>query len=150
MRRDARFACAVTAVALTVGFAGAKLTFAQDASNPEQLKKLYEDALTQLKAAQDRKNELATQNEQLTAKAADLQKQLDAAKSEMQELRRRDAENAEKNFNLRSHHAAWQAFVERYPELKARWTRFLERDILAAGNEMPQLMDADWPMSKTE
>jgi hypothetical protein len=114
------------------------------------LKKLYEDALAQLKAAQDRKNELAKQNEQLTAKAADLQKQLDAAKSEMQELRRRDAENAEKNFNLRSHHAAWQAFVERYPELKARWTRFLERDILAAGNEMPQLMDADWPMSKSE
>lgn len=143
-------ACAVTAVALTVGAAGAKLTFAQDASNPEQLKKLYEDALAQLKAAQDRKNELATQNEQLAAKAAELQKQLDAARSEMLELKRRDAENAEKSFYLRSHHAAWQAFVERYPELKARWKRFLERDILAAGNEMPQLVDPTWPLSKSE
>src|SRR4029453_6807726 len=93
-------AWAVTAVALTVGLAGATLALAQDASNPEQLKKLYDDALAQLKAAQDRKNELATQNEQLTAKVADLQKQLDQAKTEMLELKRQDAENAEKNFYL--------------------------------------------------
>ena len=143
-------AWAVTAVALTAGLAGAKLALAQDASNPEQMKKLYEDALTQLKAAQDRKNELAMQNEQLTAKSAELQKQLDAARSEMLELKRRDAENAEKTFDLRSHQAAWKAFVERYPELKARWNQFLEKDILAAGNEMPKLLDGDWPMSKSE
>ena len=136
---------AFSALALSAG-----LALAQDAANPEQLKKLYNDALTQLKAAQDRKNELATQNEQLTAKVAELQKQLDQARGEMADLKRQDAENAEKTFSLRSHHAAWQSFVDRYPELKARWKRFLERDILAAGNEMPQLMDADWPMSKTE
>jgi len=143
-------ALAVTAVALTVGLAGATLALAQDASNPEQLKKLYEDALAQLKAAQDRKNELATQNEQLTKKAAELQKQLDQARSEMLELKRRDAENAEKTFELRSHKAAWRAFVDRYPELKARWDRFLEKDILAANNELPKLTDGDWPMTKSE
>jgi peptidoglycan hydrolase CwlO-like protein len=139
---------AVMAVALTAG--AATFAFAQDAANPEQLKKLYDDALTQLKAAQDRKNELATQNEQLTAKVAELQKQLDAARGEMLELKRQDAESAEKSFYLRSHHAAWQTFVERYPELKARWKKFLDKDILAEGNELPQLFDPEWPLTVTE
>ena len=138
-------AWAVTAVALTAGFA-----FAQDANNPEQVKKLYQDALAQLKAAQDRKNELATQNEQLAAKVAELQKQLDAARGEMLELKRQDAESAEKTFYLRSHHAAWQTFVERYPELKARWKLFMEKDVLAAGNELPELVDPPWKLTKTE
>jgi len=138
-------AWAVTAVALTAGFA-----FAQDANNPEQVKKLYQDALAQLKAAQDRKNELATQNEQLAAKVAELQKQLDAARGDMLELKRQDAESAEKTFYLRSHHAAWQTFVERYPELKARWKLFMEKDVLAAGNELPELVDPPWKLTKTE
>jgi len=143
-------AWAVTAVALTVGFAGTGFVLAQDANNPEQLKKQYADALTQLKAAQDRKNELATQNEQLTAKVAELTKQLDQARGEMLELRRQDAENAEKSFYLRSHHAAWQTFIERYPELKMRWKQFLEKDVLATGNELPDLLDPMWPLTKTE
>jgi predicted nuclease with TOPRIM domain len=138
-------AWAVMAVALTAGFA-----FAQDANNPEQVKKLYQDALAQLKAAQDRKNELATQNEQLAAKVAELQKQLDAARSEMLELKRQDAESAEKTFYLRSHHAAWQTFVDRYPELKARWKQFMEKDVLAAGNELPELSESQWKLTKTE
>ena len=137
-------AWAVTAIALAAG-----VCYAQDA-NPEQLKKLYDDALAQLKAAQDRKNELATQNEQLTAKVAELQKQLDAARGEMLELKRQDAENAEKSFYLRSHHAAWQAFVDRYPELKARWKLFLERDVLASDNPLPSLMDPDWPVTVSD
>ena len=137
----------VTAVALA---AGTTLALAQDANNPEQLKKLYDDALAQLKAAQDRKNELATQNEQLTAKVAELQKQLDQARGEMLELKRQDAENAEKSFYLRSHHAAWLSFIDRYPELKSRWKQFLEKDLLAANNELPKLVDPEWPVTKSE
>src|SRR5687767_13747814 len=143
-------AWAMTAVALTIGTVGTGLAFAQDANNPEQVKKLYADALAQLKAAQDRKNELATQNEQLTAKVAELQKQLDQARGDMLELRRQDAENAEKSFYLRSHHAAWQTFVGRYPELKARWKQFLEKDVLATGNELPEFLDPMWPLTKTD
>src|SRR3954468_16827908 len=112
-------AWAMTAVALSAGVA--TFAFAQDGGSPEQLKKLYDDALAQLKAAQDRKNELAQQNEQLTAKVTDLEKQLDQVRGEVLELRRHDAESAEKTFFLRSHYAAWQGFVENYPELKARW-----------------------------
>ena len=133
---------AVAALTLSAG-----LAFAQEAANPEQLKKLYDDALAQLKAAQDRKNELAQQNEQLTARTADLQKQLDALRGEMLELKRRDAENAEKSFYYRSHHAAWQSFVENYPELKARWKRFLETDLLSGTIELPSLADPQFPVT---
>jgi len=136
---------AFSALALSAG-----LALAQDAANPEQLKKLYNDALTQLKAAQDRKNELATQNEQLTAKVAELQKQLDQARGEMADLKRQDAENAEKTFSLRSHHAAWQSFVDRYPELKARWKRFLKADLLYGDNDLPKLLDPEWPLAVTK
>ena len=114
----------VWAVAVLLALS-AGLALAQDAANPEQLKKLYDDALAQLKAAQDRKNELATQNEQLNTKVQELQKQLDQVRGEVLELKRHDAESAEKSFFLRSHYAAWQSFVENYPELKARWKRFL-------------------------
>lgn len=119
----------------------ARLALAQDATTPEQLKKLYGDALAQLKAAQDRKNELAQQNEQLTAKVNELQKQLDQSRGEVLELKRHDAESAEKSYFLRSHYAAWQGFVERYPELKARWKRFLDTDLLNGQNELPQWTD---------
>src|SRR5204862_1073840 len=132
-------AWAVTAVALSAGVT--TFSLAQDAGNPEQLKKQYDDALAQLKAAQDRKNELATQNEQLTKKVAELEKQLDQARGEMLELKRQDAENAEKSFYLRSYDAAWTTFIQRYPELKERWKSFLDKDLLAAGNELPRLAD---------
>ena len=136
---------AAVVVALSAG-----LALAQDANNPEQLKKLYGDALNQLKEAQDRKNELATQNEQLAAKVAELQKQLEQARNENLDLKRQDAEHAEKTFYLRSHHAAWQTFVDRYPELKSRWKKFLEKDVVAAGNDLPKLVDPEWPLTVTE
>ena len=125
------------AMALTLVLS-ARLALAQDAATPEQLKKLYGDALGQLKAAQDRKNELAQQNEQLTAKVAELQKQLDQSRGEALELKRKDAESAEKTYFLRSHYAAWQGFVDRYPELKARWKHFLETDLLSGQTDLPQ------------
>lgn len=143
-------AWALTAFALSVGVLGTTPCLAQEPSNPEQLKKMYGDALAQLKAAQDRKNELASQNEQLTARVAELQKQLDQARGEMLDLKRQDAENAEKSFYLRSHHAVWQSFLERYPDLKLRWKLFLEKDLLAAGNELPTLVDPMRPLSRTE
>ena len=73
-----------------------------------------------------------------------------AAIDGMLELKRQDAENAEKSFFLRSHHAAWQMFIERYPEMKVRWKEFLNRDVLAAGNELPKLVDPEWPLTVTE
>jgi len=61
------------------GGGGAGIARAQDEPKPDQLKRMYDDALAQLKQAQDRKNELAAENDKLNAKLTDLQKQLDAA-----------------------------------------------------------------------
>src|SRR5690349_21387598 len=83
------------------------LALAQDAPKPEQLKKMYDDALAQLKAAQDRKTELAQQNEKLTAQIAEMTKELDRLRNEAVDLKRRDAETAERTFFLRSQYAAW-------------------------------------------
>src|SRR5436853_7908705 len=94
---------------------------AQDTSNPEELKKSLADALNQLKAAQDRKNELATENEKLKARIAEQQK-------EVEESRRIAADCSEKTWFLRSHYSAWQNFLNRYPRLKAQWDLFLAAD----------------------
>lgn len=124
----------------------AGLVLAQDAPKPEQLKKMYDDALAQLKAAQDRKTELAMQNEQLQAQVAELKKEVDALRTEMVDLRRRDAESAERSFFLRSQYAAWQSFLSHDPELKARWEVYLDNDLLNPTAKSP-LIDPDWPLA---
>lgn len=108
---------------------------AQDqSSNPEELNRKYQDALAQLKAAQDRKNELNTENERLHVRVAELEKQLE-------EMKRQHATFAEQTFRLRSHYAAWESFLHRYPQLLIRWKVFLERNPLAAPSELPDWVD---------
>src|SRR5437588_129383 len=116
---------------------------AQDTSNPEELKKSLSDALNQLKAAQDRKNELATENEKLKAKIADQQKEVD-------ESRRIAAESSEKTWLLRSHYAAWESFLKRYPRLKAQWDLFLEADPLSQPTTLPIYIDANSDISEAK
>ncbi len=88
---------------------------------PEQMKKAYEAAQEQLKAAQERKNQLAAENETLKANIADLQKQLASAHARMEDMKRVDADHAEQSFILRSHYVAWKSFVKTYPEVLSRW-----------------------------
>src|SRR5688500_12547765 len=80
---------AVVIVAALVSSPAAAL--AQENPNPEQLKKAYDAALEQLKAAQERKNQLAAENEKLAATVAELQKQLTAANARMEDMKRVDA-----------------------------------------------------------
>ena len=137
---------------LTVVLCAATVAVAQDQPKPEQMKKMYDDALAQLKAAQDRKNELAMQNEQLNSKVAELNKQIDALRGEMVELKRRDAESAERTFFLRSHYAAWREFLGQFPELKVRWELFLGDGKAVTPAAAPTettdaLFDREWPLS---
>jgi hypothetical protein len=134
-RRAASAAAAVVIVLLTSG-AGA-----QDQTTPEDLNRKYQDALAQLKGAQDRKNELATENDQLKARIAELEKQAE-------EHHRAAAEYAQQTFFLRSHYAAWQTFIERYPQLGVRWRVFLQGDLLAP-DELPEMLDLS-PLSSAE
>lgn len=119
----------------------------QDAPNPDQLKKMYDDALAQLKAAQDRKNELAAENEKLHGQIAELQKQLTVMGAQLESLQRDAATQSSKSFFLRSYYAAWQRFIGRYPELKVRWEAFLDADVLSPPWSVPMPEDATWPFA---
>ncbi len=123
-------------------------TDAADTPSPDQLKKMYDDALVQLKSAQDRKNELAKENEDLKAKAEELGKDLATAQAQMQDLKREVADNAEKDFYLRAYHTAWENFLRRNPELLAKWKLFIQSDIAAASQKMPEILDPSWPQEQ--
>jgi chromosome segregation ATPase len=126
-----RLRCAVALMLAMSGWAAAQ----NATDNPEELNRKYQDALAQLKAAQDRKNELATENEKLTARIAELEKQND-------ELRRAAATFAEQTWKLRMHYAAWESFLKtRSPQLLEKWRVFLERDPLSAPASFPDSPD---------
>jgi len=119
---------------------------AQDQNNPDVLRKELAETMSQLKAAQDRKNELANEYEKLKAQMATMQKQLDDANRAL-------AENAERTYAIRAQQAAWNAFLDRDPRLRTRWEIFLETPIAdltttAAGDwllatpTLPSLFDA--------
>jgi chromosome segregation ATPase len=127
----------------------ANFALGQDEPRPEQLRKMYDDALAQLKQAQDRKNELAAENDRLNAKVTELQKQLEAAKARVDEVNRAAAGYAEKTFFLRSQYAAWREFIRRYPKIEAEWRVFLEGDALGP-QRLPDVMDPAWPLSAAE
>jgi peptidoglycan hydrolase CwlO-like protein len=121
------------------------LVLAQEAPKYDVLKKMYDDAVGSLKAAQDAKNQLATKNEELAKQVAELQKQLDAANKERDELQRQAASFAERTFTLRTQYAAWQEFIKRYPSLAARWKAFMETDLIKPDPQAPLLIEPGWP-----
>ncbi len=116
-------------------------SFAQDGANLDQVRKMYQDALVQLKDAQDRKSELANENAKLAAHVADLEKQIDAFKHEA-------AGEAERTFFLRSRYAAWEEFMKQYPDLMERWKSWLENAAVKTGTLPGMGDDADWPFSE--
>jgi len=123
--------------AMAAVFALAPVALGEDAPKPEQLKVMYDDAMQQLKAAQERKTQLATENEQLKAKVAELQKQLEASDAKSEALRRDSAKYADEANHLRAHYLAWQQFLHIYPSLRTRWEIFIEGELLPAPNEVP-------------
>lgn len=135
----------IMAVICTQLVAPMRRAFAEDEPKPEQLKQMYQGALAQLKEAQERKTQLAAENEQLKAKVVDLEKQMQAAQLKTTELQKLADAFAEKTFYLRSHYAAWQEFLHRYPRLQIRWRVFLENDLLTPRNDLPMFVDPEWP-----
>ena len=116
--------CLSTALAVTC-LAPAHRAAAQDPGSLDQLKRMYDETLGQLKAAQDRKNELAAENERLATRVRELEEQLAATTARVDQYRRDAATDAERTFFLRSHYAAWRQFLDRHPDLVARWKVFL-------------------------
>jgi septal ring factor EnvC (AmiA/AmiB activator) len=114
--------------------------WAQDAASLDQVKKNLQDALTQLKAAQDRKSELANENAKLESHITDLQKQIDTYK-------RASTDDEERTFFLRSRYAAWEEFMKQYPDLLERWKDWLKDGGVKTGTLPAMGDDGDWPFS---
>lgn len=118
----------------------ANVARADDDLNPEQLKKLYAETKAQLKAAQDRRAQLASQ-------VADLQKQVQAQAAQIEEYKRQAANYAQNSWYLRCQYVAWQHFMDAHPAIRAQWDLFLcELTPLDAGSGSP-FYDPSWPLS---
>ena len=122
---------------------------ADEPLKPEQVRKMYDDALVQLKAAQDRKAELAKENDSLSAKVEDLKKQLAVAQDQIQGMKRQIEDHEEQTYYLRSYQAAWQGFIRRHPDVKAAWNFYLGQSVISVPEEAPDVAGPDWPLSFT-
>jgi hypothetical protein len=118
-----------------------------DNVKPEDTERMFHDTLIQLKDAQNRKAELATENEKLTARVADLEKQVSAQSGQLDAVRRQASALADRTLFLRSHYAAWEQFIAAYPGIKAQWELFMRTVAWASAPEPGIFMDPEWPIS---
>lgn len=152
-----RIGTLIILAALALGAWSARRVVAQDENRPDQLRRMYDDTKRQLQEAQDRKNQLAAENDKLNARLLDLQKQLDLAHQKLDEANRQlsaqAGDFAERTFLLRSHWIAWQNFVASDSQLQQRWDLFL-RDaggpLPTVGNPAGDGIDTDWPWTVRE
>lgn len=99
----------------------------------------YQDALNQLKAAQDRKNELATENQKLRQQIADAEK-----KSTQQAEQINNLEN--RAYYLREHYAAWQQFIDQNAAVRVMWNAYFAN--AESNNRIRDVLgDGQWPFS---
>lgn len=103
----------------------AGLGFAQAGPSPAELKRMYDDAIAQLKGAQDRKNELAGENDELKKRLAEVETRLKALETHNLELEREAADHALRTWEHRSLNAAWKTFVGTDAEVKRKWQEYL-------------------------
>lgn len=138
---------AVTLLAAALGAAApAGVCLGQEKPNPEQMKKMYDEAVGQLKAAQERKNQLAAENEKLAQQLEAARKELAAAAARLEEIKQTDADLAERTFFLRAHYAAWQRFVRLSPEVLASWRTFTETNYFDRPLGGNALAAQGWPL----
>lgn len=115
--------------AVVLGFLSAGEARAQEEIKPEQLRKMYDDAIANLKAAQDRKNQLAEENEKLKADIARLQGEVNELHIRTRSLEGDAARFAARTYDLRLHLAAWEQFIQRHPSLRIKWELFLQSPV---------------------
>ena len=110
---------------------------ADDPPKPDVLQQMYKDTVAQLKDAQDRKNELAGQNDKLVAQIKQLQSDLADRQARIDLLTQERSELARRTLTLRAWNAAWQVFIQNDLELRARWNVFLEQSLGSESIEPP-------------
>lgn len=90
-------------------------------NDPETLKRAYEDTLAQLRNAQDRKNELAVENEKLRLEIERLKSQVTAEQEKVSRLQSQLDVFLTQSYAARSTQAAFSAFLRANPEIRKAW-----------------------------
>lgn len=132
------------AVAIWVGLASTG--YSQDVHKSSDWKKMYQDASTQLRAAQDRKSELAAENAKLETHLAEAQKKLQVCESQLNDLRVEAGNFADQTFMLHAFYADWQVFVASTPGIGGRWDAFLGQIVPELPDKTDLLCDPRWPL----
>ena len=104
----------------------------------DQLKAQYDEALKQLQAAQDRKNELANENELL--------------KKQVESLTQMCYASREQTLFLQTHFNLWQMYVAAFPEVGRWFEMSADRSYFFGANIVPayEMTDLNWPFSAIE
>jgi hypothetical protein len=109
---------------------------AQAVRQPSDWEKMYKDVSAQLRAAQDRKSELAADNAKLTSRVAQLQGQLD------QQSRR-----FEQSVFLEAFYTGWESFTIQNPRVLDQWEAFWGQGLPLPPSDSALLFDPHWPLS---
>ena len=110
----------------------------QDGLSTEQLKRMYDDAVVQLKTAQNSRNDLARDNEKLKARLAQLEGELKQTQADANAV-------ADATFQARAERAAFVEFLHLNPSTGVQWHLFLEKNLLASPDPA-DLLDHNWPL----
>jgi regulator of replication initiation timing len=116
-----------------------------DNLSSEQLRRMYGDAVVQLKTAQDRRNELARENTELAKENEKLRAKIAQLEREVQQAQTATNAIADKTFQARAERAAFQEFLAVNPSIRIQWQIFTEKSLLAAPDS-GGLPGADWPL----
>jgi hypothetical protein len=115
-------------------------TLAQEGLSSEQLRRMYDDAVVQLKTAQDRRNELARENDKLRSRIT----QLETVEKELEKEMAAANARADKTFSARSERAAFQEFLAANPTIRIQWQTFMARGMPGMPGSR-DLLGLDWP-----
>ena len=127
----------------------ASATFAaDDVRKAEDWKKMYQDASAQLRAAQNRKAQMAVENAKLTAHVAELDKRLTEDEQQLASLHQSASLFAEQTFLLHSFYSGWTAFVHQNPWLFDQWNAFIRQDQPELPDDGLLVCDPRWPLAR--
>lgn len=111
---------------------------AQDQLTSEQLRRMYDDAVAQMRSAQDRRNELARENEKLRGRIQELEDKLATLQAQLTSI-------TDSTFRARSESSTFSEFMQSNVDVRARWQAFLQKSLFT-GPDPKQLLDPDWPL----
>jgi predicted nuclease with TOPRIM domain len=119
---------------------------AQEVREASDWKKMYDDASLQLRAAQDRKSEMAKQITDLTARISALQTQLQAAEDALNALHHQTESTADRNHLLNSIYSGWESFTLQNADIRTRWQAYWAFGLASYRSDFPIVANPQWPL----